>query len=109
MKSNMPPRLRKDRVLQAVVARLRGQYGGRLKRTVLSGSRARGDGRARSDYDIAIFLRGEKTDEDTVLADLNYDFLMDEDEDISVVAFGLNDWRRDTLIMRHIKRDGIEL
>ena len=32
-------------------------YGDRLERVVLYGSRARGDGRPDSDYDVAVFLR----------------------------------------------------
>ena len=33
-------------------------YGDRLERVVLFGSRARGDAREDSDYDVAVFLRG---------------------------------------------------
>jgi predicted nucleotidyltransferase len=32
-------------------------YGGRLERVVLQGSRARGDARPDSDYDVAVFPR----------------------------------------------------
>ena len=44
-----------------VLARLRKaldeMYGNRLDRVVLFGSRARGDAHAKSDYDVAVFLR----------------------------------------------------
>jgi predicted nucleotidyltransferase len=33
-------------------------YGDRIERVVLFGSRARGDAREDSDYDVAVFLKG---------------------------------------------------
>lgn len=51
-------RLRADPVLARVKARLEAEYGPRLLKTVLFGSRARGEARPDSDYDIAVFLEG---------------------------------------------------
>jgi predicted nucleotidyltransferase len=47
-------------------------YGGRLERVVLFGSRARGDHRPDSDYDIAVFIHdpGDLWDELGVLAEI---------------------------------------
>src|SRR5438876_5954612 len=45
-----------DPILKRFRAALDELYGDRLERVVLFGSRARGDARADSDYDIAIFL-----------------------------------------------------
>jgi len=45
-----------DPVLIRFRAALEALYGERLERVVLFGSRARGDARPDSDYDIAVFL-----------------------------------------------------
>src|SRR5215469_13034546 len=44
-------------ILKRFRAKLNEIYGERLERVVLFGSRARGDAREESDYDIAVFLR----------------------------------------------------
>lgn len=46
-----------DPLLQCFRAMLDKIYGPRLERVVLYGSRARGDAREDSDYDVAVFLR----------------------------------------------------
>ena len=45
-----------DPVLTRFRAALDAAYGDRLSRVVLFGSRARGDARPESDYDVAVFL-----------------------------------------------------
>ena len=49
--------LANDPVLTRFRAVLDVLYGDRLERAVLFGSRARGDARPDSDYDVAVFLR----------------------------------------------------
>lgn len=100
-----------DPILVAVRERLRAIYGGRIKRMVLYGSRARGDHKSNSDYDIAVFLRNYNGswDEISRMADVGYDLMMERKKDVSVKPFRLVDWRIDTLFMRHLRRDGIEL
>ncbi len=46
-----------DPILKRFRAALDALYGGRIERVVLYGSRARGDAREDSDYDIAVFQR----------------------------------------------------
>ena len=66
-----------DPVLERFRASLREIYGDRLERAVLFGSRARGDARPDSDYDVAVFLRdmGDRFAEMDRLADLSTDIL----------------------------------
>ncbi len=47
-----------DPVMRKFRAALDEAYGDRIERVVLFGSRARGDARPDSDYDVAVFLRG---------------------------------------------------
>jgi predicted nucleotidyltransferase len=47
-----------DRVVTRYRKALDEMYGDRLERVVLYGSRARGDARPDSDYDVAVFLHG---------------------------------------------------
>jgi predicted nucleotidyltransferase len=49
-----------DAILSRFRTALVATYGDRLQRIVLFGSRARGDARTDSDYDIAIFLKDMK-------------------------------------------------
>ena len=47
-----------DPVMLKFRAALDDAYGDRIERVVLFGSRARGDARPDSDWDVAVFLRG---------------------------------------------------
>ena len=98
-------------VLRELKARLLAIYGERIKRIVLYGSRARGDHRLDSDYDVAVFLRDYDGawGETAKMSDLSYEFLTEKSWDVSIKLFRLVDWRIDTVFMRHLRRDGIEI
>ena len=53
----MDERLAHDPIITRFRAALDDIYGARLERVVLFGSRARGEARPDSDYDVAVFLR----------------------------------------------------
>jgi predicted nucleotidyltransferase len=86
-------------------------YGDRLERVVLFGSRARGDHRADSDYDVAVFLRGYTTrwTELGPLAEVMTDILADTGAEIVALPFRAGAYRDDRPLMREIARDGLDL
>ena len=87
-------------------------YGGRVERVVLFGSRARGDAREDSDYDVALFLRdmGDRMTEMNRLADLSTDILYDTGEFIHARPYHakFSGDRREPL-MHEIRAEGIDL
>lgn len=100
-----------DPILNRFRAALAAAYGARLERAVLFGSRARGDGRPDSDYDIAVFIREPDRwfDEVRRLADLGTDVLMDTGAVISAKPFEAGSFNQPLPLMREIRRDGLEL
>lgn len=80
---------RDDPVLARFRAAVEAAYGARLERLVLYGSRARGEARADSDYDVAVFLRdlGDPWAEMDRLADIATDVLYDIGGVVHAVPF----------------------
>jgi uncharacterized protein len=93
-------------------AALEKAYGPRLERAVLYGSRARGDGKPDSDYDIAVFLNDMASfwDESKTLAELEVDLLYETGAIVNSMPFPEGSWRdRASPLMHEIRRDGREL
>src|SRR3954451_8832775 len=85
----MATTLTDDPVLVRFRRALDAMYGERLERVVLFGSRARGDARRESDYDVAVFLR-EMDDwgvELYRLADLSTEILDDTGEFVHAMPY----------------------
>ncbi len=99
----------------AVLARFRAAlhalYGERLERAVLFGSRARGDARPESDYDVAVFLHHytRAWPELQPLGKITTDILQDTGALISVLPFPAGSYRDRTMLMADIRREGIDL
>ena len=92
-------------------AALDAAFGARIERVVLFGSRARGDARPDSDYDVAVFLR-EDVDvgrEITMLSEIGTDILMDTGAVINALPFREGAHGERTIFMAEVRRDGIEL
>jgi predicted nucleotidyltransferase len=86
-------------------------YGSRVQRMVLYGSRARGEARPDSDYDIAVFIKdlGASADERRRLADVETDILYETGAVINAMPYPAGAYEDRTSLMREIRRDGIDL
>lgn len=83
--------------LAAFAADLRAHYGSRLVAVYLFGSRARNEGRADSDADVAVILNDASVrfwDEKTVLIDLAYEHILDTGVHIQAWPFTRAEWER---------------
>jgi predicted nucleotidyltransferase len=105
-------RPQRDPVLARFCTAVTDLYGDRLERVVLFGSRARGDARADSDYDIAVFLRGmsDRFAEMDRLADLSTKMILEEDGPfIHAMPYHAGSYDERTSLMREIRREGVDL
>lgn len=76
------------------VAAVERAYGSRLHGVHLFGSRARGNARRDSDYDVAVILTdlGDFWEEKLRLADLAYDQMLARDIHVQAHPFGVDEW-----------------
>jgi len=86
-------------------------YGDRIERVVLFGSRARGDAKPDSDYDVAVFLRDmpERGREMARLAEVETDILYDTGAVINATPFPVEAYRERTGFMSELRKDGLDL
>lgn len=100
-----------DPVLRRFRGALDALYGDKIDRVVLFGSRARGDARADSDYDIAVFLKElpDISKERHRLADLRVDFIDDTGAFFDAKPYPVTAYRDLTPLMHDIRQDGLEL
>jgi predicted nucleotidyltransferase len=109
--SHNPSKITDDPILKRFRAALDEIYRDRLKRVVLFGSRARGDAREDSDYDIAVFVKdlGQLSGELDRLADLETDLLYDTGAAVNALPFVAGAYRDRTTFMAELRRDGLDL
>ena len=91
---------------------LRDIYGDRIERIVLFGSRARGDARPDSDYDVAVFLNKMESrwDESMRMAGIKLRILEEDDAFISVIPYQAGAWRdHSSMFMHEVRKDGVDL
>lgn len=100
-----------DPVLGQFRAALNEMYGARLERVVLFGSRARGDARPDSDYDVAVFLK-DYTDrwiEADRIADATTNILEETGAFIHAMPYRAVQYHERSPLMHEIRREGLEL
>ena len=107
----MPGTHTDDQVLARFRRALDEAYGDRVERVVLFGSRARGDARPGSDYDVAVFLIEPDSfnDEAMRLAAIETDILFDTGAVINALPFRAGAYQHRTGLMSELRRDGREL
>ncbi len=100
-----------DPVLTRFRAELDAAYGARIERVVLFGSRARGDARPDSDYDIAVFLRDYRSfgREIGALVSIGTGILFDTGAVISALPMPEGSYDDRTGLMHEMRREGIDL
>jgi predicted nucleotidyltransferase len=100
-----------DPILRRFRAALDELYGKRLERVVLFGSRARGDAREDSDYDIAVFLEdfADRWQEIDRIIPVVTDILYEDEAFIHAMPYRAGSYEDRTSLMREIRRDGIDL
>jgi predicted nucleotidyltransferase len=107
----MPGQLTNDPVLARFRAELDKMYGDRIERVILFGSRARGDARHDSDYDVAIFLKDlkDRWSEFDRLAGLETRITIDSGAVIHALPFPSDAYRERTALMGEIREEGVDM
>jgi len=101
-----------DPVLKRFRAAVNEIYGDRVERVVLYGSRARGDAKPDSDYDVAVFVRDmpDRMAEMNRLADLSTAILDETGEFIHAMPYRAGSYNDERMpLMHEIREEGIDL
>jgi uncharacterized protein len=100
-----------DSVLNRFRAALDEAYGKRIERVVLFGSRARGEARPDSDYDVAVFLKDLDNfgQEAGRIAEIETDILYDTGAVINAIPFKAGSHQEHTGLMGELRREGLDL
>jgi predicted nucleotidyltransferase len=100
-----------DPVLLRFRSALEAMYGDQIERVVLFGSRARGDARPDSDYDVAVFLKSfhDRWSEVDRLIPVVTDILYDDGAFIHAMPYREGAYWDRTPLMHEIRREGLDL
>ena len=99
--------------LERFVGAVRAEFGDRVDRIVLFGSRARGEGNEDSDLDVLVLVRGVTRPEHERIYDMAFAVWQDARIDISPLVRTPEEWaeveHRELLIASDIREEGIPL
>ena len=100
-----------DPILKRFRAALDELYGERIERVVLFGSRARGDAREDSDYDVAVFIKGlsDRWSEIDRIIPVVTDIMDDTGAVIHAMPYRAGAYQDRTSLMREIRYEGVDL
>jgi predicted nucleotidyltransferase len=100
-----------DHTLASFRRALEDIYGDRLERVILFGSRARGEARPDSDYDVAVFLKSmvDRWQELDRLADLSLNFADKAGSIINALPYLSAVYQERSPLMAAIRQEGIEV
>jgi uncharacterized protein len=98
-------------ILSKFRAALDRLYGKRIERVVLYGSRARGDARPDSDYDVAVFLKDldNRWAEADRIALAASNITTETGEVIHAMPYRAGSYKERTPLMHELRREGIDL
>lgn len=98
-------------VLSKFRAALNALYGNRIERVVLYGSRARGDARQDSDYDVAVFLKNldDRWTEADRIALAAIGILDETGAVIHAMPYRAGSYQERTPLMHELRREGVDL
>jgi predicted nucleotidyltransferase len=107
----MPAVALNDPILKRFRAALDRLYGDRIERVVLYGSRARGDARDDSDYDVAVFLHRmtDRRDEVRRIVPVIVEIIDDTGAVIHAMPYRAGSYEDRTSLMREIRHEGVDL
>jgi uncharacterized protein len=107
----LPTQVLDDPVLAQFRRALDAAFGERIERVMLFGSRARGEARDDSDYDIAVFVRDfkERWPEVDRLVEIETDLLYEAGAFVHALPFREGAWRERSPLMSAVRREGVDL
>lgn len=100
-----------DPVLARLRAALDLAYGDRIERVVLFGSRARGEARPDSDYDVAVFLKdiADRWGEADRIAEITADIMNETGAFVHAMPYRAEAYLERTPLMHEVRREGRDL